>query len=117
MEVAAFARERLADALLKGGKKDEAIAAYKEVVHLRDILLIADPRQTQWRKNLLVTLIKLGDAGDEAKARYSRALTIVRALDADGLLTEDQKAWVGLVEERLAKLTPDQAVNRAAPAQ
>ena len=117
MEVEAVARERLADTLLKDGKKDEAIAAYKEVVHLRDILLIADPRQTDWRKSLLVTLIKLGDAGDDAKARYSRALTIVRALDAGGLLTEDQKAWVGLVEERLAKLTPDQAVNQAAPAQ
>jgi hypothetical protein len=117
MGIAALERERLADALLKGGKKDEAVAAYREVVHLRDILVIADPRQTQWRKNLLVTLIKLGDAGDEAKARYNRALTIVRALDADGLLTEEQKAWVGLVQERLAKLAPDQAVNQAAPAQ
>ncbi len=117
LEVAAYAHERLGDALIKASQKAEAIASYQESLHLRDILVIVDPKQTAWRKNLFITLVKLGDAGDDSAARYSRALTIVRALDAEGALAAEEKGWIELVEKRIAALPPEQANNQPASAQ
>ncbi len=42
--------------------------------------------------------------GDEPRARFERALAILRKLDAAGQLAANQKGWIQALEEGIAAL-------------
>jgi len=71
---------------------------------IRDRLAAADPANTQWQIDLVVLLVGLAQAGDDAPARLARALEIVRRLAAEGKLTPDQKSWPQAIEQAIAAL-------------
>ena len=52
----------------------------------------------------MLSLNKLALVGDEPRARFKRALAILRKLDAAGRLAANQKGWIQAIEEGLAAL-------------
>jgi tetratricopeptide (TPR) repeat protein len=104
------AQTRIGALLLELGQRDEALAAFRDGFVIDDKLAAADPENAEWQINLVLSLWHLaGDGNDEPRARYMRALEILRRLDAAGKLTADQKGWIGMIEQRLGSLPPTQA--------
>src|SRR5947209_12279517 len=60
----------------------EGTALLHRALAIRDRLAAADPANTQWQIDLVVLLVGLAQAGDDAPARLARALEIVRRLAA-----------------------------------
>ena len=71
---------------------------------IRDRLAAAEPANAQWQIDLVMLLVGLAQAGDDAPARLARALEIVRRLAAEGKLTPDQKSWPQAIEQAIAAL-------------
>ena len=57
-----------------------------------------------WQIDLVLALNKLALIGDEPRARFERAITILRKLDDAGRLTKEQQVWIGQLEQALASL-------------
>ncbi len=51
-----------------------------------------DPANTEWQRDLIGSLVKIGDMTDERK-HAARALTIARAMQTNGIL-EPRDAWM-----------------------
>jgi hypothetical protein len=99
------ADDKIGDVLVAQGNLSEALKSYRDGLAIADRLAKAGPGNAQWQSDLVVSLVKLGDAGDDPRARYTRALAITQRLDAAGKLPEGQKALIGDLEKRLARLS------------
>jgi tetratricopeptide (TPR) repeat protein len=95
---------KIGDVLLAAGRREEALASYRRGLAMREKLVAADPDNVQWLIDVVVSLYKLAYAGEDARARYARALEILRRLDADGKLTAEQKDWIDTIEKEVAAL-------------
>jgi len=95
---------KIGDVRLKRGQREAAIELYRRALAIRDKLADTDPGNVQWQLDLVVTLVKLAEAGDDPRARLQRALAIARKLQAEGKLTGRQASWVSDLEKWLAEL-------------
>jgi hypothetical protein len=75
-----------------------------------------NPVDSKWRLDLFMSLVKLAEAGDTPWAQYGRALTILRALDADGSLNDRQKGWIEMIQQRIAALPGEPSASNSSGA-
>jgi tetratricopeptide (TPR) repeat protein len=100
----ALNHDRIADILLAANRNDEA---HKELLAANPLIeryAGSDRDNTQWQIELVLNLVKLAHLGDDARARYTRAIDILRQLAAAGRLTAEQQKWIGQIEAAIAKL-------------
>ena len=97
---------KIGDALIAAFRREDALDAYGKSLAIREKLAAADPGNAQWQADMAISLFRLAMAGDDTRARLTRALDILRKLDAAGKLTADQKGWIALFEGKLAALAP-----------
>ena len=116
MEIKGMADARIGDALLAEGKQEEALASYRESLATRERLTIINPVDPKWRLDLFMSLVKLAEAGDAPLAQFGRALTILRALDANGSLNDRQKGWIEMIEQRIAALPGEPSASNSSGA-
>ncbi len=116
MEIKGMADARIGDALLAEEKREEALASYHESLATRERLTMINPVDSKWRLDLFMSLVKLAEAGDTPRAQYGRALTILRALDADGSLNDRQKGWIEMIEQRIAALPGEPSASNSSGA-
>jgi hypothetical protein len=64
------------------------------------------PTATTLQMDLVLCLFQLALLGDEPRPRLERARAILRGLAADGRLSDEQKAWIDVIEKALASLPP-----------
>lgn len=97
---------KIGDTLMAAFRREDALDAYRKSLAIREALAAADPGNAQWQADMAISLYRLAMAGDDTRARLTRALDILRKLDAAGKLTADQKGWIALFEGKLAALAP-----------
>lgn len=103
---------RIGDFLMEAGQQEEARAAYHKSFAINERVALDNPADPGGQLDLVIGLYRLADAGDEPRPRLTRALEILRQLDARGALSANQKAWFRDIERRLATLPPEQAEAR-----
>jgi tetratricopeptide (TPR) repeat protein len=79
-------QDRIGDMLVTQGDRDDALAAYRAGLAIREALARRDPANTQWQRDLSVSQSKIGDVlvaqgdRDDALAAYRAGLAIAEAL-------------------------------------
>lgn len=91
--------------LLGFGERPDALELYRRAMTTREALANGDNGNPQWRILLVISLVKLAEAGDDAIANYQRALTLVQRLEHEGKLAATQTGWRAEIESRLSKLS------------
>ncbi|WP_035709412.1 hypothetical protein, partial [Niveispirillum irakense] len=76
---------------------------------IRRRLVTREPENTQFQRDLAVSLVNLASIGDQPRERFTEALTILTRLQAKGLLTKDQEGGIDLIKADLAQLPPASA--------
>ncbi len=99
----------VADILLRGDPA-RARALHEEGLAIRRRLVERERGNLQYQTDLVVSLSRLAWAGVQPEKHLAEALAILTALNEKGLLSIDQKPWIGVVESALAD-----ARNGAAP--
>jgi tetratricopeptide (TPR) repeat protein len=90
---------------LAAGRRDLALDFYRRAFTAREKLALGDPANPQWQIVLVISLVKLAEAGDDPTGHYQRALSMVTQLERDGKLAAGQRGWRPEIEDRLAKLS------------
>ena len=96
--------DNIGDILLGTGKVVDAVTSYATSLSLREELAAGTPDATQLQVNVAISLVKLAQANDNPRARYTRALEILRVLESRKQLTADQEPWTKEIESRLSNL-------------
>jgi tetratricopeptide (TPR) repeat protein len=96
--------ERLGTILVKTGRRPEALDAYRKTLMIREQLAAADPGNALWQTDLVLGLYQVARLGDNPRANLARALEITQRLDREGKLSADQRRWIDLIVQELAKL-------------
>jgi hypothetical protein len=95
------------DALIKGGSHQDALDQYHAALAIRDRLAAADIDNVTWQTDLVLDLRRLAAAGDEPRARLTKALDLARRLQTSGKLAADKAGLlVADLEKRLAAAKP-----------
>jgi eukaryotic-like serine/threonine-protein kinase len=97
---------KLGDLKLRSGDSEGALKAYEEDLAIARKLAAADPGNVEGQTDLVVSYVNIAQATKNAgrrKAALEDALRIVKALDAKGVLSADQKKWRADIEAKLAK--------------
>ena len=63
---------------------DEAVKEFRAGLAIIERYSASDPDNPRWQIDLVLALNKLALVGDEPRARFERALAILRKLDAGG---------------------------------
>jgi tetratricopeptide (TPR) repeat protein len=107
------AHTRVGSVLTTLGQRDEAVNEFRAAFAIDDRLATTDPQNARWQIDLVLSLWHLAaDGGDDPRARYARALAILRGLEAGQKLTTDQQQWIPTIEQLLGQLPPEQAEAR-----
>lgn len=96
----ATACERLADALVGSGQERAALQLYRRSLSIRERLASQAPDRADLKADLAVPLMRLGF---EDATLLRRALSILKALDAEGRLPADRRGWIATIEEMLKR--------------
>ena len=99
-----LATSELGTTLAGMGRREEALAAFRQCLAIREALAQLDPGNADWQIDLVIVLFKLAEVGDEARSRLALALQILRQLASERKLPPVQQAWIGLIERALANL-------------
>lgn len=78
-----------------------ALAAYEESLQIRRDLTTLDPTNIKWQTNLVIGLYRMGIDEAQQERHFEEALSILRRLAGEGLLTENQTGWIGFFERNL----------------
>lgn len=95
---------RIGNTQLKLGQRVEGLDALHKSLDIRERLTRDDPDNVLWQTDLVIALRALALAGDDARARLTRALEIARRLRDEGKLGAQQMGWVEALEQELAAL-------------
>jgi tetratricopeptide (TPR) repeat protein len=96
--------ERIGAALLKTGRRPEALEAFRKTLAIRERLAAADPGNALWQTDLVIALFQVARLGDNRRANLTRALEITQRLDRERKLGADQRGWIDMISQELAKL-------------
>ncbi len=94
---------KIGDVLVSKGELDGALEAYQASLAIRERLAAADPANTQWQRDLIVSHVKLSASGGDAKIHLAAALEIAERLMAEGKLAPADHWMVDELEQRLAQ--------------
>jgi tetratricopeptide (TPR) repeat protein len=98
----------IGDALDALGMKAQAQDAYKKCLVIAERFAVERPTEIDWQIRTVWSLLRLAASQpDQSVGHLTRALDIIRRLDAIGLLPADERHWVNTIEQRL------EAVKRA----
>ena len=97
----AISLARMGDMMMQMGRGADAIEWYRQSLDIREKLSAADPDNAVWQTDLIIDLRRLARAGDQPRARLSRALEIARRLRDQGKLRADQAGWIETLEKEL----------------
>ena len=96
--------ERIGAVLLKIGRRAEAVDAFRRALAIRETLAAADAGNALWQTDLVISLVQVARLGDDPRARLTRALDITQRLDRERKLNTNQKGWIGMIGQELARL-------------
>ncbi|GGM05219.1 hypothetical protein GCM10011534_28750 [Pseudooceanicola nanhaiensis] len=101
------------NALLELGRTDEAAAAFRASVVLREALAGEYPDDHEVRRGLFASRFQLAEAGVDPMVNYARALSELLTMRAAGLLAEADLPLIEMTEARMAALKdgPEPAEN------
>ena len=86
--------EKIGNVLVKQGKLADALTSYRASLVIAERLAASDVGNAEWQRDRIISYKKIADcAPAERRANLSRALDIVRALDASGRLEPADK-WM-----------------------
>jgi tetratricopeptide (TPR) repeat protein len=104
------AHTRAGSVLMRLGRRDEAVEEFRAAAAIDENLAKVDPHNARWQIDFVLSLWHLAaDVGDRPRARYTRALEILRRLDSAGTLKAEQRGWISQIEQLLAQLPPERA--------
>ena len=89
----------------RSGDGPGALAAYEEGLAIARELA-GDKSNAEAQTDVVVSLFKLAQAGEEAEGHLTEALALLRDLDARARLSPDKKGWIAIVSDALKKLDP-----------
>jgi eukaryotic-like serine/threonine-protein kinase len=92
-----------------GGNKAGAGEAYGQALALCRRLVALEPMQASWQMGLAMALVKVGMLSGDRVPDLGEALDIMRRLAAANQLNGEQKTWIGMIEQELAKAQASQA--------
>jgi tetratricopeptide (TPR) repeat protein len=95
-----------AKARLKAGDRAGAFKAHEEVLSLARRLATADPNDSEWQSNLVISLRGVADASNDVarkRAALQEILRIVAGLEAQDALTIEQRLLRKNIQAELAK--------------
>jgi hypothetical protein len=73
--------------LVAQGEREQALAAYRAGLEIRETLARRDPANTLWQRDLIVSCVKISETNpSEAPTCLAKALEIARTLEASGRL-------------------------------
>jgi len=96
--------ERIGAVLLKIGRRAEAVDAFRRALAIRETLAAADAGNALWQTDLVISLVQVARLGDDPRARLTRALDITQRLDRERKLNANQKGWIGMIGQEVARL-------------
>lgn len=99
--------DRIGDIRRAQGNLSGALEAYQAGLDIRQTLATADPGNTEWQRDLIVSLVKLAEAGEDAVRHYSQALDIAGRLETEGKLAPTDTWMVDVLRERLTATQPE----------
>ena len=94
------------DALYNAGNRQKALDQYHATLGIRERLAAADVDNAVWQTDLVLDLRRLAIAGDEPRARLTKALEVATRLQSSGKLAADKAGLVDDLEKRLAAAKP-----------
>jgi tetratricopeptide (TPR) repeat protein len=99
---------KIGDVQQKQGNRAEALRSYQAALVIRERLATAAPDNALSQTDLAVSLwsVAVVSTPSDARAAFTRALTLLDPLARDGKLTSAQQNWPQLIRDRLAKLPP-----------
>jgi eukaryotic-like serine/threonine-protein kinase len=100
----AISHDLIGTTLVSLKRMEEAAREFRAGLAIIERYSATDPDNPRWQIDLVLSLNKLALVGDEPRARFERALAILRKLDAAGRLAANQKGWIQAIEQGLAAL-------------
>lgn len=91
----------LGDALFETGAVAEAVENYRAGMAVSLKLAAADPGNAQWRWDLFRAYQRLASSQPPGTEWHAKALETIERLEADGLLAEHNRRWIGITRQRL----------------
>jgi tetratricopeptide (TPR) repeat protein len=97
----------LGDALLSAGKRQEALDIYLKGLAIREKLVISDPGNRDWQRQLIVNYLTIGDLHfntgnrQEALATYRKCLAVAEKVAASDPSNLSWSRDLGLAYERI----------------
>jgi hypothetical protein len=106
MRQQSLAADAIGDFKLHAGDPAGARSAYLEGLALARRILAAEPSNSQWQADVVVSLWKLATVTTERSVKISilrEALGSVAELEARGALKSNQRGWRAMIEGEIAK--------------
>jgi hypothetical protein len=109
-----YSHAKVGDVRLAAGDRAGALATYEESLTNMRKLAAADPGNSEWQADLVVSLYKISTAYDPSRARAAlrEALAVAETLAREGKLAANRQNWPQPLREALAKLPPEQPEAR-----
>jgi tetratricopeptide (TPR) repeat protein len=102
--------EKIGD-LLRASDAAAAQESYAKALKVREARADAAPDKTQLQIDVVILLSKLADAGGEPIENRTRALSILRKLEASGELNDKRKDWIKILSKQLDGTSQQTAVT------
>jgi hypothetical protein len=123
MRQRSLAADAIGDFKLRVGDPAGARSAYLEGLALAREVLAAEPENTQWLADVVVSLWKVAAATTDRSGKISslqEALSFVDKLESRGALEANQRNWRAMIDAEIAKPAEQQPVpaqrrRRSAP--
>ena len=97
-------QNKIGEVLVAQGEREQALAAYRARLEIRETLARRDPGNTQWQRDLIVSCVKISATDpSEATACLKKALEIAHTLEASGRLAPVD-AWMPAERSRRVSL-------------
>lgn len=106
--------DKIGDLRLTSGNEAGALNAFNEGLKMSRGLVALDPSNTEWQRDLVISLVKVANAGNNPRESFAEALVILKRLDAAGELGAEQSNWIALVESELGRLGRPEPVQATA---
>lgn len=91
----------LGDVQVEQGKTDAAWANYSKAADISERLAADHPNNGPWRWDLFRAYQRLASTRPPGAEYHAKALAVIEAMKADGVLHPQDEKWIGITRERL----------------